>query len=356
MLDYHINGFRFDLMGLHETDTMKEIYDALSEIDPNVMVYGEPWTGGTSPVEPSTRKPYIDDCASSSSVNGVACFNDDIRDAVKGSDAFGFYVGHIQGTYNNPWISAGLSGSLLSRGGFTENQCRTINYVECHDNYTFYDKLVFSALSEQGLITIGSENNFSSKFRNPSAKELELIKKQEKLGAAYIILAQGIPFINGGQEFCRTKKGNPDSYASDTKGGKEWSESELLECNTIKLSRKNEFLDVYNIYKGLIKLRKANPESFGANENASCVTIADGITKYTTGDFTVIFNVTDKDFSPVLMGANSTVSLIFHNYDIENGISGKLVTINENDGTFKIEEDVSTVSKVPAKSFVILTK
>ena len=56
------------------------------------------------------------------------------------------------------------------------------------------------------------------------------------------------------------------------------------------------------------------------------------------------------------MGANSAVSLIFHNYDIENGISGKLVTINENDGTFKIEEDVSTVSKVPAKSFVILTK
>ena len=356
MLDYHINGFRFDLMGLHETDTMKEIYDALSEIDPNVMVYGEPWTGGTSPVEPSTRKPYIDDCASSSSVNGVACFNDDIRDAVKGSDAFGFYVGHIQGTYNNPWISAGLSGSLLSRGGFTENQCRTINYVECHDNYTFYDKLVFSALSEQGLITIGSENNFSSKFRNPSAKELELIKKQEKLGAAYIILAQGIPFINGGQEFCRTKKGNPDSYASDTKGGKEWSESELLECNTIKLSRKNEFPDVYNIYKGLIKLRKANPESFGANENASCVTIADGITKYTTGDFTVIFNATDKDFSPVLMGANSTVSLIFHNYDIENGISGKLVTINEETGEVTTASEESVVSTVPAKSFVILTK
>ena len=356
MLDYHINGFRFDLMGLHETDTMKEIYEALSAIDPNVMVYGEPWTGGTSPVDPSTRKPYIDDCAPSSSVNGVACFNDDIRDAVKGSDAFAFYVGHIQGTYNNSWISAGLSGSLLSAGGFTENQCRSINYVECHDNYTFYDKLVFSALSEQGVIAIGSGNTFSAKFRTPSAKELELIKKQEKLGAAYIILAQGIPFINGGQEFCRTKKGNPDSYSADTKGGKEWSESELLECNTIKLSRKIEFLDVYNIYKGLIKLRKENPDSFGANESASAITIADGITKYTTGDFTVIFNATDKDFSPVLMGANSTVSLIFHNYNIESGISGKRVTISEETGEVTIAESESTVSTVPAKSFVILTK
>lgn len=356
MLDYHINGFRFDLMGLHETDTMKEIYEELSAIDPNVMVYGEPWAGGNSPVDPSTRKPYIDDCASSLDVNGVACFNDDIRDAVKGSDAFSFWTGHIQGVFNDSWITTGLMGSKRSAGGFTERAGRSLNYIECHDNYTFYDKLVFSALSAAGEIQLGAGNNFSAKFRAPTENQLALIKKQEKLAAAYIILAQGVPFLNGGQEFMRSKNGNPDSYAADEKGGKKWSDADIIRCNTINLSLRDTNKDVYNTYCALIKLRHDNPDAFGANEEAKASTVARGVTYYTTGDFTVIFNATDNDFSTALMMTDPTLSFVNHSSGIQKGISGKRVTLNESDGTYSIAETSAAVGTVPAKSFVILKK
>lgn len=348
MSDYHINGFRFDLMGLHEQSTMKEIYEALSIIDKNVMVYGEPWTAGDSPIKDSTRKPYIDKCSSSVSVNGVACFNDDIRDAMKGAEAFDFWRGHVQGLFNDGWIATGLLGSLNEDGGFTDRIGRSLNYAECHDNYTLFDKLVFSSLAD---IKNGAGNDFSNKFKEPTDKQLALVKKQNTLVAAYIILAQGTPFINGGQEFLRTKKGNPDSYAPDTKGGVAWSATAVDECNTIDLNRKVMYSDVYNTYKGLIALRKANPSAFGVNKNAKAETLISGVTRYTTGAFTVYFNATDKDFPLGLTQKNSMMAFIHH------------PTVGTADGYTKAV-DVSSgaptesalPNKVDAKSFVILKK
>ena len=307
MNDYHINGFRFDLMGLHETDTMKEIYDELYKIDPNVMVYGEPWTGGSSPVENGTVKDVIDDCADSLNVNGVACFNDDIRDAIKGSVFSADGKGQVQGSFNDTAIATGLLGSTEENNGFTENPARSLNYVECHDNLTLFDKLAFS--------------NFG-KYKDLSEEQIKTISAQNKLAAAYIFLAQGTPFINGGQEFMRTKQGVDNSYQS--------SDS----INGIDLSFKETYSDVYNVYKGLIALRKANPDAFGANKDATAETVSTGVTKYTTGDFCVYFNATDSDENIDSAGYSKVVEVI----------SGTL------------SESSEMVSSVPAKSFVILKK
>ena len=349
MNDYHINGFRFDLMGLHEQSTMKEIYEALSEIDPNVMVYGEPWTAEDSPIKDSTRKPYIDNCSSSTSVNGVGCFNDDIRDAVKGAEAFSFWRGHVQGLYNDSWIATGLLGSLNEDGGFTDRIGRSLNYAECHDNYTLFDKLVFSSLAD---IKNDAENNFSKKFKEPTGEQLALVKKQDMLVAAYIILAQGTPFINGGQEFMRTKKGNPDSYAPDTKGGVTWNAADVDECNTIDLDRKQTYRDVYNIYKGLIALRKKNPTAFGANKDAKVETLLSGVTRYTTGDFTVYFNATDKEFPLGLTQKSPAMAFIHH--PTVGTTTGYTKAVDVSNGT--PTDSALLPAKVPAKSFVILKK
>ncbi|WP_230757586.1 pullulanase-associated domain-containing protein [Teretinema zuelzerae] len=278
MNEYHMNGFRFDLMGLHESSTMKEIYEALSAVDPNVMVYGEPWTGGTSAVVNGATKATIDNSSASALVNGVACFNDDYRNAIKGAEFGGFKKGHVQGTFSDAAIISGLSGSLKTdsyAGGFTAKIGRSINYVECHDNYTLADKL---AISLAGGISQSAWKPYAS-F---TAAQQDELRAQNKLAAAYVFLAKGTPFINGGQEFLRTKKGDENSYSSPDA------------INEIDLSLKSTYSDVYKVYKGLIALRKSAGSSFMGETAASASTVnsVSGFTRYETGDYLVFFNAT----------------------------------------------------------------
>lgn len=158
-------------------------------------------------------------------------------------------------------------------------------------------------------------------FNAIGAKGLEEVKKQEKLVAAYIFLAQGTPFINGGQEFMRTKQGDENSYKS----------SDAI--NGIDLSFKTKYSDVYNVYKGLIKFRKENKNAFGSNINALAETVSKGVTKYTTGDFLVYFNATDAE--------------------VNISASGYAKSVDVSSGT---PTEGGVVSTVPAKSFVILKK
>ena len=334
MKDLHINGFRFDLMGLAETDTMKDVYDALKEIDKNVMVYGEPWTGGTSPVVSGVTKDSIDNCASSDSENGVACFNDDFRNAVKGAEFGGFKKGQVQGVFDDDSITNGLLGSVknIATKGFTSVFGRSINYIECHDNYTLYDKLNISLASDTALQHTDAIPTLYKSFDKLKQAELDLLKSEDKLAAAYVLLAQGTPFINGGQEFLRTKKGDPDSYAADTKEGVKWTE--IDEINAIDFKMKDTYSVVYNTYKGLIALRKANPEAFGANKDASASIVAKGVTRYETGDFLVYFNASDAAAAVTTTGYSKEV-------DISSG---------------KVEKKAKSSTSVPAKSFVIFEK
>lgn len=317
MNDYHINGFRFDLMGLHETSFMKKVYEELSIKDPNVMVYGEPWTGGTAAVVNGVSKSTIDDCADNADKNWVACFNDDFRNAIKGAEYGGFQKGHVQGKFNDKEIVKGLKGSLKDYGGFTDVLGRSLNYVECHDNYTLFDKLAISHLNKTSYD--------GDLFTAIGPAGLEEVKKQDKLSAAFVFLAQGTPFINGGQEFLRTKKGDENSYESpDT-------------INQIDIRFKKTYSDVYNTYKGLIALRKANPAAFGENYDAEAETPRSGITKYTTGNFLVFFNAKDSDYP--IQEADKT---------------GYTKAVDVSSG--EVVESENIPSSVPAQGFVILKK
>ena len=177
--------------------------------------------------------------------------------------------------------------------------------------------------------------DFANKFpKNLSDAQINLIKSQEKLAAAYIFLSQGTPFINGGQEFMRTKLGNPDSYACDLKGGVFWDNIDEVNAIDLNFKEKNKNEDVFNVYKGLIALRKANKDAFGANTNATAEKISDGGNRYETGNFLVYFNASDADAAVKTSGYSKEV-------DISSGIV--------------VENAISSAS-VPAKSFVIFKK
>ncbi|MBR2316702.1 MAG: alpha-amylase [Spirochaetales bacterium] len=327
MTDYHINGFRFDLMGLHETSTMKAVYNALKEIDPNVMVYGEPWTGGTSPVVNGVDKNKIDNCSSSSNINGVGCFNDDYRNAIKGAEFGGFQKGQVQGVFSGA-INSGLMGSVAGDKKFTNVIGRSLNYVECHDNYTLFDKLSIS-------LNGGKDKTGYKAYKDFTPEQQTELRNQNKLAAAFVFLAQGTPFINGGQEFMRTKHGDENSYISDDS------------INAIDLTLKTTFNDVYNVYKGLIALRKSS-DAFTVGTDVLAETVKAlvdgneknirGFTKYvTTGtddSYCVYFNATTENQAIDTTGYTKVV-------DVTSGA---------------VTESTTLPATVAAKSFVILKK
>lgn len=324
MLDYHINGFRFDLMGLHEAETMKAIYKELSAIDKNVMVYGEPWTGGTSPVVNGAGKSNINSCADDTySTNGVACFNDDFRNAIKGSEYPDFGKG--ESSEYSPNTSNVVIKGLLNKC-FSGKLGRSINYCECHDNLTLSDKLAL-VMNDKNKAEKG---NWVGVTAEPSqiistGKQNEL-KKRDMLAASFMFLTPGTPFINGGQEFLRSKNGDENSYKSADS------------INEIKESYITEYADVTNYYKGLIALRKAYPDSFCYNQSPKAERIADGLIKFETGEFVVFFNSTTSSAS------------------IPEGksVSGNVVTITT--GSVSVADAQTSETTVPSLSALIIKK
>lgn len=223
--EYHIDGFRFDLMGLHDIDTMIEIEKQLHNMDRSILIYGEPWIGGTSGLEESKRFGK-----GSQAGNNIAVFNDNIRDAVKGSTR-GSDGGFIA---DNPCGSSkldllrGITGEINyseKLRGFAVNPGETINYCSCHDDLCLWDKIINS---------------------NPEAAESDIIK-MHLLANTIVLTSQGIPFMHGGDELLRTKHGVENSYCSGD------------HINMIDWERKSRYPDVFQYYKGLIKLRKSHP-------------------------------------------------------------------------------------------------
>lgn len=336
MQDYHINGFRFDLMGVHSQSAMKEIYNALYEIDQNVMVYGEPWTGnGAYPYGADSTKGAIEVAGK----NGVASFDDDYRDAIKGSEFGGFNFGHIMGTFDGR-IEDGLAGNVITSNSrnTTEDPQLAIHYAECHDNFTLFDKISMSVL---GLTDTGG---FFDKMLNN--KGVASVRKMEKLAASYIILSQGTPFLNGGQEFCRTKNGNDNSYNANDG------------VNNISLTRKLRYIDVYQNYRGLIALRK-DYEAFRNADSCSAEKLSNGVTRYivshSSGSFTVLFNASNSDYKLSVPVSGKVV-----NIESAGSISGSYIGAGVGNISLKplekysVADDVTETTNVPAKSFVII--
>lgn len=231
--EYHLDGFRFDLMGLHDIETMNEISAALHKIDPTIYIYGEGWAGGASPLPEDLRAVK----RNTFKLHKIAAFSDDIRDALRGPfgdhHAKGFVSGApgwtesvkfgIVASTNHPQIN--YHGVNYSKSPWAAEPVQTISYVSCHDDHSLFDRL---------------------KLANPYASEDELIK-MDKLAHTVILTSQGISFLHAGAEMLRTKQGVANSYKSPDS------------INRIDWSRKTTYKDVFDYYKGLIDLRKKHP-------------------------------------------------------------------------------------------------
>lgn len=219
--EYKIDGFRFDLMGLMDIETMAEIKRALKTINPDALVYGEPWTGGTSALDCQLQ-------FKKGSQKGmqIGVFNDEFRDAIKG-DNDGYGYGFVNRTNDKEHeVKKGIAGSIAyndSICGFAEEPCETINYVSSHDNLTLFDKI--------------RKTNF----------EVPLLEQERmnRLALSIILTSQGVAFIHGGSEILRTKQGNHNSYLAGD------------DINKIEWNSKSKYLETFNYIKGLIELRKS---------------------------------------------------------------------------------------------------
>lgn len=233
--EYHIDGFRFDLMGIHDIETMNRLRSELLEIDPTIFVYGEGWVAADSPL-PFEQRAVKENVGQ---MEGIGVFNDEFRDGLKGStfdeQEPGYASGNINGHFepvkygivggtDHPQVD--YDGLLYCNAPYAGAPSQMINFVSCHDGYTLVDKL---KLSVQG---------------DHAADELIPI---DKLVHTVLLTAQGIPFIRSGEEIMQDKQGEPNSYKSPDS------------INRIDWSLKAKNRDVFDFIRGLIALRKAHP-------------------------------------------------------------------------------------------------
>ncbi len=284
--EFHVDGFRFDLMGVYDLETMKSIRAELDKTDPGLFLYGEGWAADRSPMPEQFR-------AVKNNINqlpNIAAFNDNFRDALKGNHgnkkSKGFVSGlelaeepvkfGIVGAINHPQINFDFIETLQHAWAAEPNQC--INYVSCHDNYTLFDKLKMSL---------------------PKATDIEL-RKMVKLTGALILTSQGVPFLHAGVDFCRSKDGNGNSYKSPDS------------VNQIDWHRKEQYHDVFEYFRKLIQLRKNHPAFRMATSNLIqtnlnfCIPYEMGVISYcltgnAVGDpfktIIAIFNANKKEVS-----------------------------------------------------------
>lgn len=215
--EFHLDGFRFDLMGIHDVQTMNEIRSLLDTIDPSIIVLGEGWNLSTE--LPESEKAWQ---GNASKMPRIAHFNDSMRDSIKGSTFRYDEKGFISGRHREGKTIAGnLMGKIDSSHYLGPDQ--VIQYVEAHDNLTLYDKLLLT---------------------NPEDSEETRIRRHT-LATSMVILAQGIPFIHAGQEFLRTKSGVENSYRSPD------------HINLLHWRRQDDFRSAVEYFRGLIRLRKS---------------------------------------------------------------------------------------------------
>jgi len=229
--EYDLDGFRFDLMGLHDVETMQEIETAVHAIDPKALIYGEGWTmGATIDGSAQANQTQISKITpTGDAIGSIAVFNDVMRDGLKGSVFEKTGQGYINGAANALNLSKiifSIRGGVGVGKGWTVDNSMVINYMSAHDNNTLWDKLLLSS------------PNSSDDERN----------RMNNLGAAIIMVSKGTPFWQAGEEMLRTKDGDENSYMSSD------------EINNIDWSVLKEGSREYNTmlyYRGLIEMRKA---------------------------------------------------------------------------------------------------
>ena len=233
--EYHIDGFRVDLMGIHDIETMNLIRKELTAIDPNIFIYGEGWTAGTCayPTEKLALKAHI------KQMPGIAAFSDELRDALRGpfsDDKQAAFLGGIAGFEES--IKAGIAGMIAhpqvdytkvnyTKEAWANEPTQMISYVSCHDDMCLVDRLKASIPE--------------------AAYDMEEVIRLNQLAQTAVFTSQGIPFMLSGEEMLRDKKGVHNSFNSS-------DEINHLDWNNLK-----KYPQVFACYKGLIQMRKAHP-------------------------------------------------------------------------------------------------
>ncbi|MFT5872921.1 MAG: pullulanase [Clostridium sp.] len=305
--EYQIDGFRFDLMALYDIDTMKEIVTQAKVINPDIIIYGEPWTGGASSLPSSLQFKKGNQKGMQISV-----FNDDLRNAIKG-DNDGIQVGFVNGGVELELeVKKGIVGGIDFYDeicDFSKNPGESINYVSAHDNLCLFDKFEKS---------------------NPNNTHLER-EKMNRLALAIIITSQGVPFIQGGTEILRTKQGNHNSYNSGDA------------VNEIRWSRKAEFSETYEYIKGLISLRKSQKVMTLDNDcevrnsllflEAPCNCVAYELTSSFTKEYRklIIIHNANKEEIKIILSDTTEWKILANEYEVNKiGVSkGPKTCINE---------------------------
>lgn len=319
--EYHIDGFRFDLMGLHDVTTMNSIRTAFDNLyadgsGSQILMYGEAWDMATNCDEGTVL-------ASQKNLkqlsDRIGAFDDTIRDAIKGSTG-GTDGAFVQEGSRRANLKTGIAGQSDTTTGWANVPSQCVTYASCHDNLCLYDKLVGSVYGADG------------KYR----KRYEDLVAMNKLSAAIVITSQGIPFSLGGEEFCRSKDGDENSYASSRKGN-------MLDWENVDL-----YSDVIEYYRGLYKIRDAFAAfSDSTAATANSLTYLSDVPKGVMG-YTI--NNTES-------GKWSQMCVIFNGSDSAQNVTAKgdwvVLADNKTAGLRNIKNVTNSV-KVEAHSAVIM--
>lgn len=319
--EYHIDGFRFDLMGLHDVTTMNSIRTALDNLyadgsGSQILMYGEAWDMATNCDEGTVL-------ASQKNLkqlsDRIGAFDDTIRDAIKGSTG-GTDGAFVQEGSRRANLKTGIAGQSDTTTGWANVPSQCVTYASCHDNLCLYDKLVGSVYGADG------------KYR----KRYEDLVAMNKLSAAIVITSQGIPFSLGGEEFCRSKDGDENSYASSRK-------ENMLDWENVDL-----YSDVIEYYRGLYKIRDA----FAAFSDSTAAT-ANSLTYLSD----VLKGVMGYTINNTESGKWSQMCVIFNGSDSAQNVTAKgdwvVLADNKTAGLRNIKNVTNSV-KVEAHSAVIM--
>lgn len=320
--EFHIDGFRFDLMAIHDIETMNAIRKALDEIDPSVSIHGEGWAAASSPLPEEVRAFK----ANAAQFCPIGVFSDDIRDAIRGNwtegDKGGFLVGNgmeegikfgVVGATAHPQVDASVLPH--SKKAYAKSAAQTINYASCHDDPCLVDKI---------------------KATRPNASIEEIIR-MDLLAQTIVFTSQGVPFIYAGEEVLRDKKGVHNSYQSPDS------------INAIDWHNKHTYHHVFTYYKDLISLRKAHP----AFRMYDAQMIADNIRFADAPDNSVIYTINGR-----AAGDNWNDIMVIYNGNatpISTPLDGNWTVACENgEIAQKGIRQVSNQLTVPATSATIL--
>lgn len=316
--NYHIDGFRFDTMGVLDTDTMAEVYKEINKINPGTLIYGEGWE-----IKPNER-PKEASYVHANLIPNVGFFGDNLRNAVIGeSGSFGnarsgLAQGNLtdkdkNGVSHYQEDAAAFVKGFMGSQGFNKhnylNPGQVINYSTCHDNLTLYDAL---------------------KAHLPNANAAEFVKRA-KLADSMIMLSQGVPLFHSGQEALRTKNGNANSYNAD------------ITVNEIDWKRVEQNKDLVSYFQKLVQLRKTCP--------AFRMSTYDDIKK----NITPIVKGENGVFAFEIKSADSTMYVIFNVNEKANqftsvDLTGSKILLSSDDTT------VGAKTILPGLSTLVIKK